>query len=83
MKQAVIRYLINLGDATSSWLNAALLFGNVNESISGRAWRLQSTHWAWKYARVIIDFLASPFEDNHCQLAYDNDIKRARVLLQG
>lgn len=82
MKEAIINYLIRVGDATSQWVNVVFLFSdNPNESISGRCWRLR-THWFWGSLRKIIDFFVSPFEDYHCELSYYADVRRAKDLLK-
>jgi hypothetical protein len=75
------QYLLRVGDATSQWLNVVLLLGaNPNESISGRSYRLRRCA-GWKYARVCIDALFSPFEKDHCKASYDADLMRAETLL--
>lgn len=77
------RYLLRVGDALSQLLNILIFFGpNPNESVSGRSWRLRSI-WFWGLMVKAIDFLASPFEDNHCQTAYQADLERAKRLLIG
>ncbi len=74
-------YLLRIGDATSQWINVAILLGpNPNESISGRAYRLRR-QVVWKQARVCIDILFLPFEKNHCKASYDADLKRAAIML--
>ena len=78
----VFTYLIHVGDATSQWVNTVFLFGEPNESISGRSWRLRHKI-QWHVARVVIDCLMSPFEDDHCFKAYDADMKRAAKTLRG
>ena len=82
MQQAILNYLIRLGDATSQWVNVVFLFSeNPNESISGRSWRLRHKSKAWGIARKAIDFLLSPFEKHHCELSYYADVRRAKSLL--
>lgn len=68
-------YLIGIGDALSQLLNKVFLNGHPNESLSGRAWRTQSCWY------LFIDWLASPWESNHCQVAHENDLAYARSLL--
>lgn len=68
-------YLVRVGDAISQLLNTALINGDPNESISGRAYR---QGWA---IRVIIDAIFWPFETEHCKKAFDNDLRKARELV--
>ena len=78
----LIGYLIRVGDALSQLINVVFLWSkNPNESISGRAYRLQGESKAWMYARVTIDLLASVWEKEHCKLAYEGDVRRAKELL--
>ena len=81
MLQRLFDYLIHVGDATSQWINVVFLFSNnPNESISGRCWRLRYKK-PWGLLRKFVDFLFSPFEDNHCELSYYADVRRAKKLL--
>lgn len=65
-------YLLRLGDALSQLLNVAILNGDANESISGRAHRE-----GWKTAERIIDTLFRPIGSAHCRTAYRADLSRA------
>lgn len=67
-------YWHRLGDATSQLLNVALLNGNPNESISGRAWRS-----GWARVRAAIDAVLGA---GHCRGAYLWDIARAVRLIE-
>jgi len=79
---AVFNYLIRVGDGISQFLNVAVLFGtNPNESISGRAYRMQNV-WVWSKVRIVIDWLFLPFENDHCKKAHDADISRAAQLMR-
>ena len=81
--RSALRYLIRIGDAISQLINVAFLFGqSANESISGRAWRQRNTHRSWGIMRILIDWIASPLESDHCQKSYDNDVTRAALLLR-
>jgi hypothetical protein len=71
----VIR-LIKLGDALSQFFNVLIFGGDPNYSISGDAYRYKRV-WLMR----IIDLLASPFEADHCEKAYINDVLKARKLL--
>lgn len=68
-------YLVRVGDAISQLLNTVFLNGDPNESISGRAYRQ-----GWRI-RVIIDAIFWPFETEHCKNAFDNDLRKARELV--
>ena len=77
----LIKRLIMIGDAISQLCNVAF-FPNIdnttaNESISGRSYRC-----GWKKTQWVIDTIFSPFEKNHCRVAYENDIARAVELLE-
>ena len=76
----VLKYFIHVGDATSQWVNTAFLFGDPNESISGRAYRMRDKV-QWWVAKNVIDFILSPFEANHCEKAYRADVSRAARLI--
>ena len=78
----VIQYLIHVGDATSQLINTAVLFSNnPNESISGRAYRLNDEQ-GWKQAEKTINFVFQSWEEDHCKQAFLNDLTRARQLLR-
>ena len=81
--QPLFDYLVRVGDATSQLLNVLVLFGdNANESISGRAWRLHEQSKVWAAMRIIIDYLASPLELDHCEASHKADVSRAARLLR-
>lgn len=67
--------LIRLGDATSQWVNA-LIGGNPNESLSGRAWRTQSFWYK------VIDAILF-FDKDHCKTSHENDVAYAKWLIKG
>jgi hypothetical protein len=70
-------YLHRVFDALSQFLNVLVLNGDANESISGRAHRLE-----WTLVESIID-KAFFWEHAHCYWAYMNDLERARQLIKG
>ncbi len=70
-------YLVRLFDALSQVLNVLVLNGDANESVSGRAHRLE-----WTLAETLIDRLFY-WEPGHCYWAYMNDLERARELIKG
>lgn len=73
--------LYKIGDALSQLGNVALLprhqDTNANESISGRAYRMN-----WKRTVKVIDWLFGPWEKDHCRLSYEADVQRAEELLR-
>lgn len=73
--------LIKIGDALSQLGNVAFLprhaETNANESISGRAWRQ-----GWYRTVIIIDWLFSWWEADHCQKSHEADIKRAKDFVK-
>jgi hypothetical protein len=73
---SVRQYLLRVVSATSQWLNAALLLGEPNESISGRAYRQ-----GWLRTRRLIDwaFRMATGQRNHCETAYFRDLQWARA----
>lgn len=74
-----ISYLTRVGDAISQLLNVLILFGdNANESISGRSHRLKSRFRSWAWLNAFIDVV---FGKDHCELAYLNDIDRAKKTI--
>jgi hypothetical protein len=68
--------LVRAGDALSQLFNVIIFNGDPNHSISGDYFR---------YRRVrlmrFIDWLASPWEADHCRLAYGHDVSKARALI--
>ena len=69
-------YLVRIGDALSQLLNVIIFDGDPNYSVSGDAYRLKRG-----ILRAVIDWLASPWEADHCLMAYLNDVDKARKLL--
>jgi hypothetical protein len=67
-------WLIRLLDSVSQFINVALLNGDANESISGRAHR--SAWWAEKVIDTIFWF-----DPEHCRNAYLSDLARAYALV--
>ena len=69
--------LIRLGDALSQFFNVLIFNGDPNHSISGDAYRFNR-----RRLMLAIDWLASPWESDHCRRAYQNDVSKAARLLQ-
>ena len=68
--------LIRLGDAASQLFNVLIFNGDPNYSISGDAYRLKRER-----LRKFIDWLVSPWEQDHCRISYANDVLKAEILL--
>lgn len=73
--------LVKIGDAMSQLINVTFLprhrETNANESISGRAHRM-----GWRRVERFIDWLFTPWEDEHCRRAHEKDQWRAKELLK-
>ena len=54
------------------------LGGKADETLSARAWRLQTKSKAWKFLRVVIDEIFL-FEDNHCYESYLSELNRKQL----
>lgn len=67
---------IRAGDALSQLFNVLLFSGDSNYSISGDAYR-----YGREPLRQWIDAVFSPWEHDHCRLAYENDVAKARALI--
>lgn len=63
-------------DALSQGMNAWLLNGDPNESISGRAHRE-----GWKKTEAVINAVIF-WEEDHCAWAYLSDLARAREIIK-
>ncbi len=68
-------YLIRLLDSLSQVLNVALLNGDANESVSGRAYREN-----WETVVKIVDSLFF-IDPDHCRNAYLSDLARAYAII--
>lgn len=66
-----------LFDATSQWFNVLIFNGEPNFSMSGDAYRFNRRRF-----RAFVDFLFSWMEKDHCRLAHEADIQRAKALLK-
>jgi len=69
-------YLINIATALSQLLNAVLLAGDPNETISGRCWRERRVF----YYRAIDSLFF--FQDMHCLNSHIADRVFARKILE-
>ena len=78
--EEALGYVTRVGDATSQFVNVALLWGdNANESVSGRSHRLKDKSKGWRWLNASIDYV---FDENHCERSYVNDVARAKKTLK-
>lgn len=63
-------------DALSQLGNVMIFNGDPNYSISGESYRKGR-----KKTQAFIDWVFSPFEDDHCYNAYLNDLNKAATLV--
>lgn len=78
----VWQYIIRIGDCLSQLLNVAVLLGhNPNESVSGRAHRMQRVGWQWAMLRSIINYIFI-WQFDHCRNSYMADLERARKTVR-
>ena len=78
-----LNYVIRVGDAVSQLVNVVVFFSdNPNESLSGRAWRNRNKSRFWSIMKIVIDFIAYPFERDHCEKSHQADVSRAARLLR-
>ncbi len=78
IKQGAIRWLSQVGLALTR-LGNALLGGLAEESMSSRAWRMETKHKPWgRITRPVIDLLFAVFgRRNHCATAYADERNKA------
>lgn len=70
----MLKQVVVVLDALSQLLNAVFLFGEANESISGRAYRS-----GWIMTERFINMLCF-WEKDHCLKAHQADVARAHVV---
>lgn len=72
----VREYVARVGNSASQLLNAAVLLGHPNESISGRSY-LNRDRMGWKQAYHAINLLFW-VQDDHCKTAHQDDLDWAK-----
>lgn len=72
----VNQYLTNIGGAISQLANVVFLFGNPNESISGRSHREP-----WPRMERFVNAIFF-LQDDHCKEAYESDVQWAKDLIK-
>jgi len=70
-------WIVSVWSATSQWVNA-VIGGNPNESLSGRAYRLREHGWEWFYR--VVNFLFF-WQGDHCKQSHFNDVVEAELFL--
>ena len=76
------RRLLNILIAIDQLIYVLITLGGgyPDETLSSAAWRLeQEGAIMGKFWRPVIDFLALPFERDHCEKAYDSEKRRNHV----
>lgn len=71
--------LKRIGAATSQWLNVAVFNGQVDETISARAYRQELSSHSWAVARKLIDKLFTLYETEHCRKSYESERLRKHL----
>ena len=59
-------------------LNAALCDGCADETMSSNSFRMERDGKPWGFMRRVIDWLALPWQANHCHQAYLNGLLRQK-----
>lgn len=80
----VKRYAGRVASATSQLLNVLLFFGEPNESISGRAYRMSNDGYRrWYRIQITLDwlFLKGLRQKDHCRVAYYSDVVEANLFI--
>ena len=63
-------------------LNAALCNGQADETMSSHSWRMDQANKPWGILRKGIDFLASPWQSDHCHKSYIAGAARRAILIE-
>ena len=75
MKDILLNRLRIFGNSTSQWVNANLLGGHEDESISGRAYRsTREGSIVWRYVRKAVNLPFKPWQEDHCFHSYLSDV---------
>jgi hypothetical protein len=68
-----MNYFLRLLIALDQLLNVLLCDGEPDETMSANAYRMQVHGGRWGFLRGVIDWLAAPFQADHCRLAYESE----------
>ena len=69
-------YLLNVLIAIDQLLNVVICLGDPDETMSSVCWRMERDGHFWGFMRPVIDWMFSPWMNNHCQRAFDFEQKR-------
>ncbi len=72
------RWLLNVLIALDQLVNAVIFLGEPDETMSSAAWRMEQQGHFWGCLRPAIDLMFSPLEKDHCQKAYQSELKRTQ-----
>ena len=83
MIREIINYILRVATCISQVANAILLFGDPDETISGRAYRRGTLdgNLIWMKVGKFINKIFF-FQYNHVKSSYDHDIKRAKRVVE-
>lgn len=76
------RRILNMLIALDQFLYVLVTFGNgsPDETLSAAAWRWEvAGKWQGKLLRPLIDWLARPWEHNHCWRAFEAERRKAHL----
>jgi hypothetical protein len=71
--------LIALDQAANCLFRLDGEWGEPDETLSARAWRVREKHPRWAAWINVLFFWDTQGEKRHCELAYDNEVKRAHL----
>ena len=71
-----MNYILRVLIAIDQLINVVICNGEPDETMSSAAWRMEQQGRFWGFMRPVIDFLFSPFQKNHCQMAYESEVLR-------
>ena len=74
--KAVLRRVKKILVALDQLANVVFLFGDEDETVSARCWRLRRLFW-WGLGRRLLDGVALLFLDrDHCEKSYQSEMRR-------
>jgi len=78
MKRRLFNFVVALDQL--AYVIVTLGAGHPDETLSAAAWRTeQDGKLLGRLFRPLIDFIARPFERDHCRAAYESEIKRRHL----
>jgi hypothetical protein len=66
-------YILRVLIAFDQLLNVAICNGEPDETMSSAAYRMERDGHFWGFMRPVIDWLASPFQKDHCRKAFESE----------